>query len=495
VSAPPAGGAPGPHDGPALRRAFLRGIAWTAVSKWSTQVVSWASTIAVARLLTAADYGIVGMATVYFGLVQLVTEFGLSAAIVQRRDLDRLQLARLGGLAALTGLGCVAVSVALAGPIAAFFGEPGVRPVLIVLSLTFALAGLQVLPGALLARELEFQRLAWIDMVEILAQVACTLALALAGAGHWALVAGIVAGKAAGTATAHVLRPHPLAWPRELGALRSTLTFGRNIVASRLAWYVYSNADVVVIGRVLGRDALGVYTIASAIAAVPVEKITAVLLRVTAPVFAVVQRDREALGRYLRHTVEGLALVTVPAAVGLALVATDLVPVVLGERWGPATEPMRLLALAAVARTILPVLPQVLAAVDATHRQAQATAIGALTLPVAFWLGARWGVSGVAAVWLIGYPAVVGPLLVVAVLRRLGLRAAELARALWPATSGALLMAVAVTAVRAALTGSGSAARLAAAVAAGVLAYALVLCLLHGARVRAALQLWREARR
>jgi len=496
VSDPLATGGPSePGDGSALRRAFLRGIAWTAIAKWSTQIVSWASTLIVARLLTAADYGVVGMAGVYLGLVQLVTEFGLSAAIVQRRDLDRLQLARLGGVAALAGLGCFALSIALAGPVAAFFGEPVVRPVLVTMSLTFVLAGFQVLPTALLARELRFRQLAWVDLAEILAQVACTLALALLGHGYWALVVGMVAGKAAGTAVAYALRPHPLRWPRDLGALRPTLAFGRNIVVSRLAWYVYSNADAAVVGRVLGREALGVYTIASAIASVPVDKITAVLLRVTAPVFAAVQRDRDALGRYLLHTVEGLSLITVPAAVGLALVADDFVQVVLGERWGPAAHPMQLLALAAVLRTILPVLNQILVATDATHRQAQITLLGVAVLPPLFWLGARWGVSGVAAVWLVGYPCVLGPFFAGFAVHRLQLRAATMTRALWPATSATLIMAGVVIGLDAAMGHRWTPAiRLAANVTTGALSYLGALVLLHRDRMRAARALWQEAR-
>jgi len=458
-------------------------------------MVSWAATVIVARLLTAGDYGIVGMANVYLGLVHLVTEFGLSAAIVQRRDLDRVQLARLGGLATLAGLGCFVLSVVLADPIAAFFGEPGVRPVLITLSLTFVLGGLQVLPTALLARELQFRRLAWVDLTEILGQVACTLGLAVLGYGYWALVVGSVVGKAMATAAAFALRPHPLRWPRDLRGLRSTLAFGRNIVVSRLGWYVYSSADLAVVGRVLGRDALGVYTIASAIATVPVDKITAVLMRVTAPVFAAVQRDHAMLGRYLRHTVEGLSLVTVPATVGLALVADDFVTVVLGDRWASAAQPMRLLALAALLRTILPIFPQVLAAIDATHRQAQITLIGTLVLPPLFWLGARWGVSGVAAVWLVAYPCVAGPFFVAYVLHRIQLRAAVLAQALWPATSAALIMAGVVYGLDVVMGDGWTAAiRLAASVATGALTYVAALALLHRDRVRAARDAWREAR-
>jgi len=70
-----------------LDRSLIRGIAWTGATRWATQLVGWASTLIVARLLAPTDYGIVGMAMIYLGFMQLVNEFGLGAAIVQRRDL------------------------------------------------------------------------------------------------------------------------------------------------------------------------------------------------------------------------------------------------------------------------------------------------------------------------------------------------------------------------------------------------------------------------
>src|SRR6185369_16249399 len=97
-----------------LDRSLLRGIAWTGGVKTATQILSWLTTLVVARLLSPNDYGIAGMAMVYVGFVQLVNEFGLSAAVVQRRDLTDQQIAKLGGLSILLGVGLCLVSIAIA---------------------------------------------------------------------------------------------------------------------------------------------------------------------------------------------------------------------------------------------------------------------------------------------------------------------------------------------------------------------------------------------
>src|SRR2546425_5742599 len=126
---------PLPVDGRALDHSLLRGIAWTGAMRWGTQLLSWASTVIVARLLAPTDYGLVGMAAIYLGFVQLVNEFGLGAAIVTRRDLNEDQIARLGGFALLLGCGFVGVSGVVAAPMATFFHEPPVRWVVLVSSL------------------------------------------------------------------------------------------------------------------------------------------------------------------------------------------------------------------------------------------------------------------------------------------------------------------------------------------------------------------------
>ncbi|HYL57192.1 MAG TPA: oligosaccharide flippase family protein, partial [Gemmatimonadales bacterium] len=87
-----------------LDRALLTGVAWTGGIKWLAQLVSWAATLVVARLITPTDYGLFAMAMVYAGFIQLVNELGLSLAIVQYRDLTRSQIAQLGGLALIAGV-------------------------------------------------------------------------------------------------------------------------------------------------------------------------------------------------------------------------------------------------------------------------------------------------------------------------------------------------------------------------------------------------------
>ena len=99
-----ASSAAAPPERDQLDRALLRGIAWTGALRWATQVLNWSITIVLARLLTPADYGLYGFTALYVGLVQLVNEFGLGAAIIRRRDLTDQQISALGGMSLALGL-------------------------------------------------------------------------------------------------------------------------------------------------------------------------------------------------------------------------------------------------------------------------------------------------------------------------------------------------------------------------------------------------------
>lgn len=469
----------------ALDRSLTAGLAWTGLAKWTAQLLSWISTVIVARLLTPGDYGILGMATVYLGLIQLVSEFGLGAALIQRRDLDSSQIARLGGLAVLIGAVLFTLSAAVAPLIAGFFGEPRVRLVVTVLAGMFVVTALQVVPNSLLARDLAFRRLAFIEATEALTQTLVTLALAIAGARYWALVVGGVVAKTLSTALLLWSRPHRLAWPRDLAALRGAVTFGWRVVLSRLAWYTYSNADFVVIGRVLGTQPLGAYTFGWNLASIPVDKITAVLGRVTMPVLSAVQRDRASVARYLLLLSEGIVLVVLPVALGLTLVARDFVTVILGPRWDAAIVPLQALSAHVTFRCLLSPYAQALLALDETRQSVRVGLIQLLIMPAAFFVAAReWGINGVAIAWLVVHPLITIPPLLGYTLRRVDLRAAALFRALWPALSSTGAMVVGVLASHVALAQAPAPVRLAGAISAGVLTYAAVLRLFHWARLR-----------
>jgi len=436
-----------PAAGQNLDRSLMHGVAWTGAMKWGTQILSWAATLIIARLLTPADYGLLTMANVFLGFISLINEFGLGPAIIRQRNLTESQISALGGVSVGLSFGLWAVSAAMAFPIAWFYAEPAVRWIIMALGFTFVTTGLKVLPRALLTRDLRFKRVAAIDAIEAISGMAVTLTLAILGYRYWSLVIGGVTGSAISSVVALRWRPHRRHWPASFEEVKPSILFGWHIVVSRFAWYLYSNADFAIIGRLFNKVALGGYGFAWTLASIPVTRISSMVGQVTPAIFSAVQHDTAQLRRYLLRLTEGLAFITFPFSVGMALVAEKFVYVVLGPDWRPAIVPLQLLAFYAGLRSITTLHPQILASVGRSRDQMRYSLLALAVLPPLFFLGGKLGgPAGVAWGWIVGYPLVMIPPYR-AVFEVTGITLGEYLRSLRPAALGSAAMALAVLGV------------------------------------------------
>jgi O-antigen/teichoic acid export membrane protein len=429
-----------------LDRSLARAVAWNALARWISQILSWFATIVVARLLTPNDYGIMGMAGIYLSLAALMSQAGLSDAVISLRTLTRRQIAELNSIALLIGIGFALLSCAVAFPLARFFSTPDLSSVLTVSSVIFVILALQVIPRALLQKELRFKLLASIETVRSFAGALTTVIFAFLKFGYWSLVIGNIVSCVTLTVLTYFAKRHEFARPTldDMEALR----FTRNVWLSSFAWYVSENADFAVAGRILGSAPLGYYTVAWTISSAPIEKVGNLVTTVIPAYFSAVQTDQAELRRYLLRLTELLSLITTPASIGLALTAGYLVPALLGPNWQGAVGPLRILGLFVATRSVAVVLPKLLTAIGDTKFVMWITICTAVLMPIAFLIGgSKKGVNGIAAAWLITYPLILIPLYR-RVFKKTGLRFAEYLYAFAPSLSASGAMAVAVLIAR-----------------------------------------------
>jgi len=476
-------------DDKRLDRALVSGIAWTAVLRWGAQLASWIATAFAARLLTPGDYGIIAMATIGIGLLRMVEDFGLDAILVQDRSIAGVQQARLAGLVVAIGVTFCAVFLALAQPIAIFFREPQVAWAVAGLSVLCVTDALQVVPRAMLQRQLEFRRFAMIAPVQVLATQSVLLVAAASGWGFWALITSSIAGAGAVTAVLVVWRPYAVAWPRELGTLASPLRQGWRVLAGRIAYYGLTFADQTIIGRGLGKDALGAYSFATTFANVPSQEVTSIVSRVIPGVFSEVQHLPGELRRYFLILTEFISYSALPLAVGIALTADLIVALVLGPQWQVVVLPLRILCLFSVFSASQVVVAHILMWTGQFRAMMWCTVFAAAVMPLAFLLAVGYGLAAVAGVWVIVYPLVNIPPLLIA-FRTISVSFMDWGGALKPALIGCLAMAIGVLALRASLPDSLSLSlQCAAAVGGGAAVYCAVLWLGFRPRLRSMLQL------
>lgn len=465
-----------------LQHSLVRGIAWTGLVKWSSQALSWVSTIVVARLLLPSDYGLVALATALLGLVALVNEFGLGSAIVMLQQLSTRQIAQLNSLAVLLGLAGFGFACLIAVPLGQFYEAPDLPFVIAVLAAGFIVGAFRSVPNAILEKGMRFKTLAFLEGGQSLLAAITTVLLAWHGAGYWALVLGNLLSNMVATGVVVALYGQSFARPvkHELG---NVLRFSWHMLMSRVSWYLASTSDVFVAGRLLGQAPLGAYTFGATLANVPLEKVTGLVNRVTPAFYSAVQADHATLRRYIVGLTEGLALITVPVALGMALVANEFVLLALGEKWSAMAAPLQVLAVYAAFRSVTSLMSPLLFITGGSRIAMINGLVGMILCPIGFLVGSHWGIVGIALAWLIVHPILLAPMYW-HVLPSIGLSIRQYIRSLWPALSGALVMIAAVSVMRISIPGDTSlATRLVLLVLAGGAAYFMTLLALHRQRI------------
>ena len=478
-----AAGSDGAGGDGSLDHSLVSGMAWTAALRWPAQAISWAATAYAARLLAPSDYGLVSMAMLGIGLVRMVEDLGLDAVLVQDRSIVGDRQARLAGFVLLAGALLSLLFVALAVPLAGFFGEQQVAPIVMLLSLLCVGDALQVVPRAALQREMRFARLAWAQFLQVVVTQGTLVLGATLGWGVWSLVFNTLAGSAAVTALLLWWHPFPVRPPRGLASLSRPLLQGWRVLASRIAYYGYSNADQLVVGKLLGKEALGAYSFATTLSTTLTQEIASVVSKVVPGILSAVQTDPLQLRRYFLLLTELVALVTLPMSAGIALTADEVVRLVLGPQWEAVVTPLRWLCLYAAFYTSQLLVGPVLLWTGQFRANMWCSVLAGIGLPLAFLAGAQEGLPGVALAWVLVFPLVNIPAMRIA-FRTMDSGLLDWLRALLPAGMSCAVMAVALHLLRPQLPSEWPlGATTAALVAAGVASYVIAILSMFRRRV------------
>lgn len=389
-----------------MRSKVLTAIRWTATARFLGQLISWAFTIIVIRILSPADYGLMAMAIVLMTFLYLINSIGLDSALIQKKDVTEQMRRQAFGFVILLNLAFL-LGLFLGAPlIAVFFKEPTLVPVIQVLSMQFVFYVFEVLPQTKLERELNFKNRSIVDLISMVIGSIVTLSLALAGAGVWALVYGHLITVASRMLGLNLIAPC-LVWPSfSMRGMRKNFEFGGFVTVDKTLWFIFAESDKFIGGKLLGKEMLGFYAVANHLAALPINKIAGLIISVAFPAFSQVQAEPERVKRYFLKAASIMSVVAFPVFFGMSSVAPELVATLLGEKWAPAALPLQILGLVMPFRMISTLLPPVLWGVGKPEVSAINFLIAAIIMPIAFFIGAQWGPAGMAMAWLIAYPLV-----------------------------------------------------------------------------------------
>jgi PST family polysaccharide transporter len=473
VSPAPAGDA---AEGAALAERVRGGARWVAAAHAGRHALHALTLLVLARWLPPDVFGLASLILVVATFVLVVADAGFGAALVQRPALRDEELHTAFWASLASGAGAAGAAALAAAPVAAFFGEPGLCAPLRAYAASFLWLGVAQVPQALLQRGLDFRRLAAVETAGQLVFAALAVALAARGAGVWSLVWGRLAADALAALGALAASGYRPRLRFSAAAARSLLPFGASVVGLRVLNHLAAHLDRLLVGKLAGSAALGLYAMAWSVVRLPEQHVSQAVRRLFFPALSRMQGDRARLASAYERLVGAVALLAFPATAGIVVLYPDLVALFLPAAWEPTIPLVRILAVAgalfAVGGTI-GVASWSLGRPDVDLRLA-ALRLG-LMLPL-LALFARAGAAGVAAAVAV-YAVATLPVYLRVVHGLLGIPPLRLLGRLRPACVASLATAAAALPARAAMEplGLGPAGSLVAGAVAGAAGCVLAL--------------------
>jgi PST family polysaccharide transporter len=370
---------------------------WTFSGTGVQGAVQLLAIMALGRLLTPAEFGLMGAATVVIAFSQIVSQVGVGPAIIQRRELEPAHLRVAVTLSCILGLLLGAIVWFGAPAIAAFYRMPKLEPVLRTVAFLFPLDGLNTVAKSLLTRQLRFRLYVALDAGSyILGYAAIGVLLAWLGFGVWALVIAQLSQVTLRTTVMYLAVRHPIRPSLNLRAGRDLLSFGFGHSMAQIGTLLSQQGDNLVVGRWLGAAALGVYGRAYNLMMMPASAFGRIVNRVLFPVMAQVQGERPRLANAYERALAIVALISLPLSSFLWVVAPELIPVVLGPAWGGVVLPFRLFTVSLLFRMSSKISDACTKAAGEVYKRALIQFGYAALVVAGAIMGQRWGVGGVA---------------------------------------------------------------------------------------------------
>jgi O-antigen/teichoic acid export membrane protein len=433
-----------------LRATAISGLRWTLLNTVGERLLSFGTTMALARLLDPEHFGLYALAFVAIDTFQVFKNLGLDAALIQRTS--RVEEAADTAFLVLPviGLSLFGLLFVLAPRLAAWLGNPEVAAPMQALGAVLVFMSIGNVPAALVQKAMRFDIRTTANLSGMAVYAVLAVVLARLGWGVWSLVAAYLSRWAVTMPIQWIRSGWRPRWRFNAGLLREMLHFSKYVVGAWLVGLLMLNVDRIAIGRWLGATQLGYYTLCLGLANIVMSQLSVQVYQVAFPAFARARQAPELLRRGVLKLLKYLLLLALPVAALLVAAPRELLRVAYGPRWETAAPLLQVLAVGGLLQAVRAGLEPVLLGCGRSSAVFRLNLLQLLLLT-----------GGVVAMAMAGRPVGVAWAVVVAaavplainlalVLREVGLRSAQLLDHLRPVAFSGLAMA----AVLAAATGA-----------------------------------------
>lgn len=414
---------------------------WVAVSQLARIASQLANIFVLARILPPSDYGLMAMATVVTNLALLIRDQGTSAAIIQKEDLTHHTVNTVFWFNIFVGLSIAGI-IMLASPIiAGYFKHAELIEILVILALVFPISSSSISHQALLERESQFKKLAFVELISSFVAMVIAVVAALKGAGVYSLVLQAILMALLSSVQIWFLSSWRPKGKPSFEQLKMLLPFTGHMTVFQLITYFFRNADSMVVGRVLGAASLGIYSMAYKVMLLPVQNITWASSRALFPVMSRQQGNLEEMGKLYLQTIAFIAFLTAPLMAGIYALREPFVDVAFGHQWMDVASVLAWLTPVGFMQSISSTTGTVFMAQGKTRLLMWLSLGSALVHVLAYYIGARTGVNSVAE-WYLYASVVTGIPLVLIAGNFVKCSALDLLKAIWKPVLVSLLMCI-----------------------------------------------------
>ncbi|NDV01352.1 lipopolysaccharide biosynthesis protein [Pseudoroseicyclus tamaricis] len=385
---------------PSFGKIALRGAMVTGGGQAVKIGLSLVSVVVLGRLLQPEDFGLIASVSPILALVAMFQELGLREALIQRADLSNSDINQVFWVAIAASIVCSLVIAALAPAVAAFYEQPRLQAVVLVLALPFFLGGMIMVPTGLLARHLQFGKLAGIEVLGAFTNLVTAIIGAVVGLGYWSLVLGGVTS----ALVVCIAYWSVVGWSPGRPSFRiqrEIVSFSANLSGFRLVNYFSRNADNVLLGKFAGPVALGYYDRAYRLLLFPLQSINYPLSQVIIPLLSKLRGDVPRLRHAYLRVVGIPALAAIPAIAAVTINAEETIVLVFGDKWLPSAAIFSWLGVAGIAQFVASTGGWIFISQGETGRMFRLNIVFSLLLIVAFVASLPWGAVGMAAAYTI----------------------------------------------------------------------------------------------
>jgi O-antigen/teichoic acid export membrane protein len=392
-----------------LKTRTIRGIGWSATAQIAQLLMQILITAILARLLTPSDFGLIAMVTVFSSFVWVFANFGLTSAIIQKKEVSDEALSSTFWIN--VGLGALlTIALAASAPLlAAFYSEQRLTLLVVLISTTFFIASFGNVQTALLMKRMNFKALAVINICAVGISGSISVFLAFSGYGVWSLAWNIVLAAFIAVVFTWIYSRWVPHFSFGLQHVKGFLRFGANLTAFNFINYFARNADNLLIGRFLGAAPLGFYNLAYNLLLFPLNNISSVIGNVMFPALSIIQHDKQMVREAYVTGNRYIAVVSFPLMTWLLVTAPQVIRVVFGPKWVSAIVLVQILALTGLTQSIATNVGWIYLSQGRTDIMLKVGIFATIICLISFAVGLRWGVEGVAIAYTIASASLMYP--------------------------------------------------------------------------------------